>query len=179
MDLMNRVFRKYVDFFVIVFIYDFLIYSRSENDHMIHLRTFLQVFKDNQLFAKINKCEFLLRSVPFLGHIVSSEGVEVYQWKTESVKSWCRMLSPTDVQSFLGSVGYYRRFIDEFTSIASPLTSLIQKKFKLEWSESSEKSFQLLKDRLISAPILTLPGGSEGFVVYCDVSRVGLGCVLM
>jgi len=179
MDLMNRVFRNFLDSFVIVFIDDILIYSKSEDDHMNHLRIVLQVLKDYQLYAKFSKCEFWLRSVAFLGHIISSEGIEVDPKKTDAVKSWPRPLSPSDIRSFLGLAGYYRRFVEGFSSIASPLTALTQKKSKFEWSESCEKSFQLLKDKLTSAPVLTLPEGTEGFVVYCDASRVGLGCVLM
>ncbi|WMV41428.1 hypothetical protein MTR67_034813 [Solanum verrucosum] len=149
MDFMNRVFRNFLDSFVIVYIDDILIYSKSEDDHMNHLRKVLQVLKDHQVYVKFSKCEFWLRSPAFLGHIVSSEA------------------------------GYYRRFVEGFSSIASPLKTLTQKKSQFEWSESCEKSFQLLKDKLTSAPILTLPDGTEGFVVYCDASRVGLGCLLM
>ncbi|KAH0784229.1 hypothetical protein KY290_003827 [Solanum tuberosum] len=179
MDLMNRVFRNFLDSFVIVFIDDILIYSKSEDDHMNHLRIVLQALKDHQLYAKFSKCEFWLRSVAFLGHIVSSEGIEVDPKKTDAVKSWPRPLNPSDIRSFLGLVGYYRRFVEGFSSIASPLTALTQYKSKFEWSESCEKSFQLFKDKLTSAPVLTLPEGTKGFVVYCDASRVGLGCVLM
>ena len=142
MDLMNRVLRNYLDTFVIVFIDDFLIYSKSEDDHMNHLRIVLQVLKDHQLYSKFSKCEFWLRSVAFLGHIFSSVGIEVDPKKMEAVKSWPRPLSPTDILSFLGLVGYYRRFVEGFSSIASPLTALTQKKSKFEWTEACEKSFQ-------------------------------------
>ncbi|KAH0709204.1 hypothetical protein KY284_010631 [Solanum tuberosum] len=148
MDLMNRVFRNYLDSFVIVFIDYILIYSKSEDDHMNHLRIVLQVLKDHQLYSKFSKWEFWLRSVVFLGHIVSSEGIVVDPKKIDAVKSLPRPLSPSDIRSFLGLAGYYR-------------------------------SFQLLKDKLTSAPVLTLPKGTKGFVVYCDASRVGLDCVLM
>ncbi|KAH0720060.1 hypothetical protein KY284_005090 [Solanum tuberosum] len=179
MNLMNRVFRQYLDMFVIVFIDDILIYSRSENEYMDHLRIVLQVLKDHQVFAKFSKCEFWLRSVPFLGHIVSNKGIEVDPKKTNAVKSWPRPLTPSDIRSFLGLAGYYRRFVEGFSSIASPLTTLTQKKAKFVWLEACEKNFQELKDRLTSASVLTLPEGTNGFVVYCDASRVGLGCVLM
>ena len=178
-DLMNQVFRKYIDLFVVVFIDDNLIYWRSEDNHMSHLRIILQVLKDNQLFTKFNKCEFWLRSVAFLGHIVSSTGVGVVPRKMEVVKNWPRPLNPTDIRSFLGLASYYRRFVKGFSTIASPLTTLTQKISKFEWLEPCEESFQLLKDRLTSAPVLTLREGTNGFVVYCDASRVGLGCVLM
>ena len=132
-----------------------LIYSRSENDHMRHLGIVLQVLKDNQLFDKFSKCEFWLRSVAFLGHIVSSEGVEVDLRNTEVVKSWPIPLSSTNNRSFLGLDIYYRRFVDGFSSIAFSLTTLTQKNSKFEWLESCETSFQLLKDRLTFAPVLT------------------------
>ena len=166
MDLMNRVFRNYLDLFFIVFIDDILIYSRSENDYMRHLRIVLQVLKDNKFFAKLSKCEFWLRSVAFLGDIVSSEGVEVDPRNTEVGKSCPKTLSPTDIQCFLGLAGYYKRFVERFLSIASPLKTLTQKKSIFEWSESCEKSFQLLKDRLTSTLVLTLSEDTKGFVVY-------------
>ena len=92
------------------------------------------------------------------------------------VKNWPRPLSSSDIRIFLGLAGYYRRFVEGFASISSPLTMLTQKKAKYQWSEACEKSFQELKDHLTSAHILTLPEGSDGFVVYCDASRVGLVC---
>ncbi|KAH0706017.1 hypothetical protein KY285_010545 [Solanum tuberosum] len=109
MDLMNKVFKWYFDLFVIVFIDDILIYSRNEEDHASHLRVFLQTLKDRQLFAKFSKCEFWLQSVAFLRHIVSSEGIQMDSHKIDSVKQWPRPTSPTDIRSFLGLVGYYRR----------------------------------------------------------------------
>ncbi|WMV55223.1 hypothetical protein MTR67_048608 [Solanum verrucosum] len=178
MDLMNRVFKQYLDLFVIVLIDDILIYSRSENEHIDHLRILLQILKDQQLFAKFSKCEFWLRSVAFLGHIVSSKGIEVDPKKTDAVKSWHLPLSPSDIRS-LGMVDYYRRFVEGFSFIASPLTTLTQKKAEFVWSEAYEKSFQELKDRLTFASVLTLPKCTDGFVVYYDASRIGLGYVLM
>ena len=115
----------------------------------------------------------------FLGHIISSEGVEVDPRKIEAVKNCPRQLTPTDIRSFLGLAGYYQRFVDVFACIESPLTTLTQKSKKFEWSEACERSFKILKDRLTSALVLTLPEGTKGFVVYYDASRVGLGCVLM
>ncbi|KAH0655152.1 hypothetical protein KY285_030034 [Solanum tuberosum] len=179
MDLMNRVFKQYLDLFVIVFIDDILIYSRNEEEHASHLRVVLQTLKDRQLFAKFNKCEFWLQSVAFLRHIVTSEGIRVDSQKIEAVKQWPRPTSATDIRSFLGLAGYYRRFVEGFSSIASPLTKLTQKKVKFQWSDDCEKSFAELKTRLTTTPVLTLPEGSDGYVIYCDASRVGLGCVLM
>ncbi|WMV46356.1 hypothetical protein MTR67_039741, partial [Solanum verrucosum] len=122
----------------------------------------LQILKDQQLFAKFSKCEFWLSSVAFLGHIVSSKAIEVDPKKTDAFKCWPRPLSPSDIRSFLGLAGYYKRFVEGFSSIASPLTELTQKKAKFVWSEACQKSFQELKDRLTSAHVLTLPEGIDG-----------------
>ena len=124
MDLTNRVFLNYLDSFVIVLIDDIVVHSKNEGDHMGHLRVVLQTLKEHQLYAKYSKCEFWLRSVNFLGHIISSEGVEVDPWKMEAMKTWPRSLTPTNIRSFLGLAGYYQRFVDGFASIASPLTTL-------------------------------------------------------
>ena len=115
----------------------------------------------------------------FPGHIFSSECIEIDPRKTEAVKYWPRPLTPMDIRSFLGVSGYYRWFFDGFTSIASPLTTLTQKRVKFEWSEACEKIFKIVKDRLTFARVLTLPEGTNGFVVYRDAYCVGLGCVLM
>ena len=119
MDLMKRVFQNYVDFFVIVFIDDILVFLKNESDHMGHLRVVLQVLKEHQHFSKYSKCEFWLRSVAFLGHIISSENEEVDPKKTEAVRNLPKPLNPTDIRSFLGLAGYYRMFVDGFVSIAS------------------------------------------------------------
>ena len=179
MDLMNNVFRPFLDLFVIVFIDDILVYSRSEAEHADHLRIVLGVLRTRELYAKFSKCEFWLNSVSFLGHVVAADGIRVDSQKIEAVKTWPRPTTPTEVRSFLGLAGYYRRFVEGFSSISAPLTRLTQKSAKFQWTDACERSFQELKDRLTSAPVLTLPEGLEGYVVYCDASGVGLGCVLM
>ncbi|WMV18804.1 hypothetical protein MTR67_012189, partial [Solanum verrucosum] len=110
---------------------------------------------------------------------LDSDGIKVDPKKTDVIRNWPRPLTPSDIRSFLDLAGYYRRFVNGFSSIASPMTKLTQKKAKFEWTDECERSFQTLKDKLVSAPILSLPDGLEGFVVYYDASRVGLGCVLM
>nr|GFC30081.1 putative reverse transcriptase domain-containing protein [Tanacetum cinerariifolium] len=99
--------------------------------------------------------------------------------KIESVKDWASPKSPTKIRQFLGLAGYYRRFIEGFSKIAKPMNKLTQKKVKFEWGDKQEAAFQLLKQKLCSAPILALPDGSEDFIVYCDASNKGFGAVLM
>ena len=120
-----------------------------------------------------------MESVAFLGHVVSRNGIEVDPQKIEAVKQWLRPISTTEIRSFLGLAGYYRRFVENFSRISAPLTKLTQKNVKFQWSEAYEKSFLELKERLTTAPVLAVPSGSGGYTVYCDASRVGLGCVLM
>ena len=164
---------------MIVFIDDTLVYSRSQEEHEEHLRTILQTLRQKQLYAKFNKCEFWLDKVVFLGHVISAEGIYVDPQKIEAVVNWERPTNVTEVRSFLGLAGYYRRFVEGFSKIAIPLTRLTRKNAKFQWNDDCEKGFQELKACLTSAPVLTLPSGNEGFVVYSDASRQGLGCVLM
>ncbi|GJY35025.1 putative nucleotidyltransferase, ribonuclease H [Tanacetum coccineum] len=179
MDLMNRVCKPYLDKFVIVFIDDILIYSKSKEEHEVHLRLVLELLRKEKLYAKFSKCEFWLQEVHFLGHVVNQNGIHVDPGKIAAVKNWEAPTSPTGVRSFLGLAGYYRRFIANFSRIAKPLTLLTQKNKKYVWGAEQEEAFQLLKSKLCDAPILSLPDGVEDFVVYCDASNQGLGCVLM
>ncbi|GJZ50655.1 reverse transcriptase domain-containing protein, partial [Tanacetum coccineum] len=179
MDLMNRVCKPFLDKFVIVFIEDILIYSKNKEEHKEYLRIILELHQKEKLYAKFSKCEFWLDSVQFLGHVINSQGVHVDPAKVEAIKSWSAPKSPTEVRQFLGLAGYYRRFIEGFSLIAKPLTKLTQKNKTYEWGEEEEEAFQLLKNKLCSAPILALPEGSEDFVVYCDASLKGYGAVLM
>ncbi|KAL0556479.1 hypothetical protein IC582_004993 [Cucumis melo] len=179
MDLMNRVFREFLDTFVIVFIDDILIYSKTEAEHEEHLRIVLQTLRDNKLYAKFSKCEFWLKQVSFLGHVVSKAGVSVDPAKIEAVTGWTRPSTVSEVRSFLGLAGYYRRFVENFSRIATPLTQLTRKGAPFVWSKACEDSFQNLKQKLVTAPVLTVPDGSGSFVIYSDASKKGLGCVLM
>ncbi|KAL0411738.1 UNVERIFIED_CONTAM: Transposon Ty3-I Gag-Pol polyprotein [Sesamum latifolium] len=141
MSLMNKTLQPFLDQFVIVFIDDILIYSRSPEGHEQHLRTVLQILREKQLYAKFSKCEFWMEEIAFLGHVVSKEG--------------------------------------DFSVIAKPLTNLLKKNAPFNWNDRCAQSFEELKKRLTSAPILALPSGDGGYVVYTDASRQGFGCVLM
>ena len=128
MDLMNRVCTPYLDKFVIVFIYDVLIYSRNKEEHEQHLKLILELLRDQKLYAKFSKCEFWIREVHFLGHVVNEKGIHVDPAKIEAIKKWEAPKTPTKIRQFLGLAGYYRRFIANFSTIAHPLTALTQKK---------------------------------------------------
>ncbi|GJV25922.1 putative reverse transcriptase domain-containing protein [Tanacetum coccineum] len=179
MDLMNRVCKPYLDKFVIVFIDDILIYSRDEKEHEEHLKAILELLKKEKLYAKFSKSEFWISKVQFLGHVIDSRGIHVDLAKIESIKDWASPKTPTEIRQFLGLAGYYRRFIEGFSKIAKSMTKLTQKGIKFDWGEKEENAFQLIKQKLCSAPILDLPEGSEDFVVYCNASHKGLGVVLM
>ena len=179
MDLMNRVFQPYLDRFVIVFIDDILVYSGSSEEHSEHLRIVLQTLRERQLYAKFSKCQFWLDKVVFLGHVISVEGVSVDPKKIEAVVNWKPPKTVSKVRSFLGLAGYYRKFVEGFSKIAAPLTKLTRKDVKYDWVDACQQSFEELKGRLTSAPVLALPNRRDGFVVYSDASRQGLGCVLM
>ncbi|CAN6452104.1 unnamed protein product [Victoria cruziana] len=179
MDLMNRIFHDLLDDYVIVFIDDILVYSDDKTMHSFHLAEVLKRLRQNKLYAKFSKCEFWLEKVSFLGHIISKDGVTVDPMKVKAVHDWSTPRNISEIHSFLSLAGYYRKFIQDFSRIASPMTKLLQKGVKFTWSEACEKSFQTLKEKLTKAPILTLPDGREGFAVYSDASGIGYGAVLM
>ncbi|KAL4366721.1 hypothetical protein GQ457_05G025250 [Hibiscus cannabinus] len=135
MDLMNRIFKPYLDKFVIVFIDDILIYSRNKDEHAEHLRIVLQTLRDRQLFAKFSKCEFWHSEVAFLGHVISTKGIMVDPKKVQTILDWRPPRNVGEVRSFLSLAGYYRRFVKGFSAIALPLTKLLRKDQPFEWSE--------------------------------------------
>jgi hypothetical protein len=131
------------------------------------------------LYAKFSKCEFWLEKFAFLGHELTADGVAVDPKKIEAVSEWQQPKNVTDIRSFLGLAGYYRRFIENFSKIAKPMTELLKNNVPFVWSPKCEASFQELKFRLTTTLVLTLPDIRKDFIVYCDASRQGLDCVLM
>ena len=127
MDLMNRIFQPYLDQFVIVFIDDILIYSGSKEDHEEHLRVVLNILRENQLYAKFSKCQFWLDSVAFLGHVISVKGVFVDSQKIGEILNWKPPTNVTEIQSFLGFAGYYRKFVEEISKSKTHFTKLTRK----------------------------------------------------
>ena len=154
MDLMNTIFQPYLDQFVIVFIDDILIYSGSKEDHEEHLRVVLQILRENQLYVKFSKCQFWLDSVAFLGHVISAKGVYVDPQKIEAIVNWKPPTNVTEIRSFLGLAGYYRKFVEGFSKLAVPLTKLTRKEEKFVWTEACQQRFDELKQKLTSAQFL-------------------------
>ncbi|XP_017633951.1 uncharacterized protein LOC108476287 [Gossypium arboreum] len=173
-----KIFQPYLDQFVVVFIDDILVYSKSETEHEQYLRIVLQILREKQLYRKLSKCEFWLTEV-FLGHVVSADGIRVDPKKIESILQCKVPRNALEVRSLLGLAGYYRRFVNGFSKIALPMTKLLQKNVLFVWSEKCQKSFKTLKQMLTEAPVLILLESGKDFVVYSDVALNGLGCVLM
>jgi ribonuclease HI len=179
MYLMNSVFMTELDKFVIVFIDNILIYSRSMEEHEEHLRIVLQWLRDHQQYAKFSKCEFWIKEVPFLGHVVSPEGITVDPDKVKEVLEWKTPTTVSLVQSFLGLASYYRWFIPNFSKTTKPITELLKKGNKYLWSEAYDEAFKHLKKLLSTSHVLAQPDTTKPFDVYCDASGTGLGGVLM
>jgi hypothetical protein len=178
-NLMNKLFMEYLDRFIMVFIDDILIYSKSVSDHEEHLRLVLHKLRDNQLYAKYSKCEFWIDEVHFLGHIISNGGISVDPAKVKEIVAWSIPTTATEVRSFLGLAGYYCRFIEGFSKIPKPMTSLLEKGREFKWDLKCQDSFDQLKMRLMSPLVLVMPDLQKGFDIYCDAYDQGLGCVLM
>nr|AAX96626.1 retrotransposon protein, putative, Ty3-gypsy sub-class [Oryza sativa Japonica Group]ABA92968.1 retrotransposon protein, putative, Ty3-gypsy subclass [Oryza sativa Japonica Group] len=171
MNLMNKVFMEYLNKFVVVFIDDILIYSKTKEEHEEHLRLALEKLREHQLYAKLSKCEFWLPEVKFLGHVISVGGVAMDPSNVESVLNWKQPKMVLEIRSFLGLAGYYRRFIENFSKIGRPMTRLLQKDVKYKWTEECEQSFQELKKRLVTVPVLVLPDPRKDGKVVAYASR--------
>jgi hypothetical protein len=134
MNLMNKEFIEYLDKFIMFFLNDILVYSKDEEEHKEHLRLVLYKLQDHILYAKLSKCEFWLKQVAFLGHVISKGGISVDPSKVQDVLSWKAPMSVSDIQSFLDLVGYYRRFIEGFSKISKPMTEFLEKDKQFEWT---------------------------------------------
>jgi hypothetical protein len=176
MHLMNKVLMEYLDKFVMVFNDDILIYSRSVEEH---LRLVLQKLRQHRLYAKLSKCEFSLKQVAFLGHVISKGGIFMDPSKDQDVLSWNAPTSVGDIRSFHALAWYYRMFIEGFSNINRPMTELLKKDKKFELTPACEAGFQELKKRLMTALILVMLDMEKPFSIYCNATGQGLGCVLM
>ncbi|WVZ83003.1 hypothetical protein U9M48_030194, partial [Paspalum notatum var. saurae] len=179
MRLMNEVLRSFIGKFVVVYFDDILIYSKSFDEHLDHLRAVFVALSDARLLANLEKCTFCTDRVGFLGYIVTPQGIEVDETKIDAIRSWPTPTTITQVRSFLGLAGFYRRFVKDFSTIAAPLNELTKKGVTFHWGTTQEKAFNTLKDKLTHAPILQLPDFGKTFELECDASGIGIGGVLL
>ncbi len=174
----NSVLRPFLEKSVILYLDDILVYSKDLEDHQNQVHTILKTLLENNLYAKLEKCEFDKPEVEFLGHILSGEGVATDPKKIKSIEEWPRPENVKDIQKFLGLCNYYRRFVKNFAKIAKPLHNLTRKNTKFNWNNNCEESFQELKKRLTTSPILMHPDTSKPFIVECDASNYAIGAIL-
>jgi hypothetical protein len=161
MYLMNSVFMLELYKFVVVFIDDILVYSKNEDEHTEHLDIVLQRLRDHRLYAKLSKCEFWLKEIKFLGHTISQDGISVEPEKVQEVMDWKPPTTVRQIRSFLGLAGYYRRFIPDFSRIAKPMTKLLKKRVKYDWSQKCEDAFHTLRQHLTTAAVLAQPDNTK------------------
>jgi hypothetical protein len=176
--LMNNIYNQYLDKFVVVFIDNILVYSKTEEEHEEHLRITLQMLRKHKLYAKFDKCEFYQKEIQYLGHVISAEGIFVDSEKIKSIMEWRVPKDVVDIRSFMEITGYYCRFIEGFSKIAYPITSLQKKETKFNWSQKCQDSFNKLKELLTTAPILKVEDPYKDFRVCVDASNEGLSGVL-
>jgi hypothetical protein len=173
------VFMSELDKFMVVFIDDILIYSKNEEEHAQHLRVVLTRLREHQLYAKFSKCAFWMEEIQFLGNVLFAKRITVDPSKVKDILEWKPPTTVHQVRSFLGLVGYYRRFIPDFSKLVKPIRSLLKNDTKFNWSSICNEAFEQLKVLLTTAPVLAQPDIEKPFDVYCDTSGSGLGCVLM
>ncbi|KAL0553727.1 hypothetical protein IC582_007631 [Cucumis melo] len=179
MRLMNHVLREYVGKFVVVYFDDILIYSQSLEMHVEHVKQVLCALRKAQLFANMKKCAFCLDKINFLGFVISTNGIEVDNEKVKAIQEWPQRRNSSEVRSFHGLTSFYRRFIKDFSTIATPLTEMVKKHVVFQWGEPKKKAFNVLKEKLSSAPLLALPNFENTFEIECDASGIWIGAVLM
>ena len=179
MRLMNHVLRAFIGKFVVVYFDDILVYSKSLEEHIDQLPQVLSVLREQKLYANLKKCSFCTNQVVFLGYVVSAKGIEVDEEKVKAIREWPTPKSVTEVRSFHGLASFYRRFVKDFSTIAAPLTEIVKKNVGFKWESEQELAFNLIKDKLSSAPLLALPNFAKAFEVECDASGIGIGAVLM
>ena len=176
--LMNSIFQDFLDDFVIVYLDDIMIYSKTYEDHLDHLEKVFERLKENKLYAKLKKCEFAKQEVQYLGYIVSQNSIKPEEDKVKAIKDWKQPQNQKDVMSFLGLANFYRKFIDNFSKRSIALTKLIGKNSKFQWNKDQEDAFQDIKNALCQAPVLKSPSRNGTFIVHTDASSEAIGAVL-
>ncbi|KAM0712543.1 hypothetical protein Q7P37_011640 [Cladosporium fusiforme] len=174
----NNVLRKYLDVFVVVYLDDILVYSKTYEDHVQHVRKVLQALKDADMRIKPEKTEFHKSEIKFLGYVVSREGLKMDKGKIEAVTSWPKPTTVKEVQSFLGFANFYRQFIQDYSRITTPLTQMTKKDQGYEWTAEAEAAFQELKTRFSTGPILVIYDPTKSVTVETDASDYAIGACL-
>lgn len=174
---MNKVFEPFLRKFTLVFFDDILVYSKTATEHLMHLEKVFEVMRQQQLFAKQSKCEFMQGQVAYLGHVISESGVAVDSSKVADMMDWPIPQNIKSLRGFLGLSGYYRKFVKGYGTIAQPLTELL-KKDNFHWNEEATRAFNELKQAMTSTPVLKLPEYTKEFTVETDASNTGIGAVL-
>lgn len=177
MRLMNQVFKPFTGKFVVVYFDDILIYSRNENEHLAHFKMVLTILQKNKLYINLKKCNFMTTRLLFLGFVISGDGVHIDEEKDRAIREWPTPKTVREVRSFHGLATFYRRFIRNFSSIMALITECL-KEGKFYQGEEADRSFALIKEKLSTAPVLTLSNFDKLFEVECDASVVGIGIVL-
>jgi len=178
MTLMNDIFREFLDKFVVVYLDDILVYSKTKEEHYKHLHQVLNTLRKHKLYAKISKCELFQTKVEYLGHYISDQGISVDERKVVAIKNWNIPTNLTELRSFLGLANYYRKFVLNYSTIASPLTQLLHKDQPYVWGELQQVAFNEIKERLTSTPVLLIPNPELPFTVTTDASDLAIGAVL-
>jgi hypothetical protein len=179
MQVMNDVLRPFLDDFVIVYLDDILIFSKSREDHIEHVKRVLDVLRKEQLFLKFSKCEFGKTSLIYLGHIVGGGELKIDPSKVKVILEWSRPNNVTEVRSFLGAAQYWRKFIANFSSIAAPLHVVTSVKQGFQWGGKQQQAFDTLKEKISSASVLALPNLRQPFEIQTDASNYAMGAVLL
>jgi len=179
MRLMNHVLRAFNGKFVVVYFDNILIYSKEIDEHISHVRQVLDVLRKESLYVNLKKCDFCMDRIVFLGYVVSAKGIEMDEAKVNAIQEWPTPKSIIDVRNFHGLASFYRRFVKDFSTIASSLTEIVKKVVGFRWGEEQENAFSLLKSKLISAPLLSLLDFNKAFEIEYDASGIGIGVVLM
>jgi hypothetical protein len=180
-SLMNKLFSQHLYKFVMVYLDDIIVYSKSEAEHEQHLRIVLDVLKQHSLTAAIHKCSFYQKEVLFLGHVVSAEGVRVDPAKVSAVRDFPVPTDVSHLRSFLGMTNYFRKFIKRYAQVVHPMTDLLKQDTAFCWSAACQESFDKVKELLTTAPVLTIPDwhSQEPFEMVCDASYLGVSGILM
>ena len=177
-NMMNEIFKDLIDVFVIIYLDDILIFSDNKEDHVKHVQEVLKRLREHDLFCKPEKCEFFRKLVEYLGLIISKGRIAMDEGKVKAILEWPVPKNVKDIQAFLGFANFYRRFIEDFSGIVKPMTSLLRKDAPWKWTQAEEESFKTLKNRFTNAPVLVMPDMTKQFIVEADASDFATGAVL-